>query len=241
MPTSWWDGQKPKTKFAPNFRVPLYYAKDGGKDMIEALKKYCIEMEQTIIADEQLVSEVPKNTDDPYKYTQQWKQHHLIDDSITRKGGDAFKKFPPIPETKDFFDMIRSHYLLHLKNLGYPRRRVFIHCWANVLRKGEHISRHMHLSDEFSYLSGTYYLTDSRADLKLQNPIRIEQLSVFPNTIGNLILFPSWLPHWSDPYDGPEERVSIAFDLVAEENARANPWRPHQLFDDPDTMPGFDE
>jgi len=241
MPTSWWEGVRPKNKFAPNFRVPLYYAKDGSIELMKTMKQYCIDMEQGIIAKEELVSEVPKNDSDPYQYTQQWKQHHLLDDSIPRKGGEAFEKFPPIPETRDLFNMFRSHYLLHLKNLGFPRKRVFVHAWANVLRKDQFISRHMHLSDEHSYVSGTYYVSNSHAKLALENPIRQQELSYFPNDAGNLILFPSWLPHYSEVYTGPEERVSIAFDIVVHENARANPWRPHELFDDPDTMPDIDD
>jgi hypothetical protein len=241
MPSTWWEGQKPKTKFAPHFRVPIYYAKDGGKDMIEGLATFCREMESTIIANEELVSSVPKNNTDPYKYTQQWKQHHLFDDSIPRKGGDTIvERFPENNYCRELFDLIRYHYLLHLKNLGFPRKRVWIHAWANVLRKDENISRHMHLADEFAYLSGTYYVTTSNAGLELQNPIRVQETSIIANEAGNIILFPSWIPHLSQKYTGPEDRISIAFDIVADENARANPWRPHELFDDPDQMPGLD-
>lgn len=240
MPTTWWEGQRPKNKIAPNFRVPMYYAKDGSKSMIEALRKYCIELEQTVIAKEELVSDVPKNSSDPYKYTQQWKQHHLLNDNIPRKGGEAFEKFRGIPEVRELFDVIRYNYLVHVRNLQIPRKKVFIHCWANVLREGEHISKHMHLADEFSYFSGVYYVTTSGAYLNFENPMRVQERSQLPNEAGQIAFFPSWIPHFSEVYHGKEERVSIAFDIVADENARANPWRPHELFDDPDTMPGLD-
>lgn len=240
MPTSWWEGQKPQTKFAPRLKVPLYYAKDGSKDMINGLAKYCVELEQGIISREELVSEVPKNNMDPYKFTQQWKQHHLLDDSLPRKGGEQFEKFPPVSEQRQLFHLIREHYLLHLRNLGYERRKVYIHAWANVLREGEFISQHMHLADEFCYLSGCYYVTTSGAKLNLVNPQRAQEISQFPNEAGMIVFFPSWVPHYSDVYHGKEHRISIAFDIVAEENMRANPWRPHELFDDPSTMPGLD-
>ncbi|BCV00275.1 MAG: hypothetical protein CM15mV34_0490 [Caudoviricetes sp.] len=31
-----------------------------------------------------------------------------------------------------------------------------------------------------------------------------------------MTLFPNWLEHFTDPYEGSEERVTLAFDIITE-------------------------
>lgn len=238
MGVIWFNSETPLTKFAPNLKVPLYKGTEGTDDFVDKLTAQLLDFEKQIV-DEKLVSEVPKNAKDPYPHTQHWKQHSLFWDKPVL-GGEHLKRFEMTPELEKMFHIIRKHYLLFLKELNYPRIKIYIHAWANVLRKGQWISLHHHQADEATYLSGTYYLTTVDTLLKLVNPIRIDQTDVFPTKKGSMILFPSYIPHESTVYDGDDLRISLAFDLSIESNTLQNPWRPHCLLDDPDTMEGFE-
>jgi hypothetical protein len=238
MTTSWLKGPDAKTKFAISFKCPIYIASEPNADLITRLTKYILELEKNIISKEELVSPVPKDIKDPYQHTQQWKQHNLFED-IAGLGGEHLTRFPHNPATDELLELTRVHYLTHLLELGYPRQKVYVHGWANVLRKGEWISKHAHINNENSYLAATYYLTTNNTKLYFENITNANGLFSIPTERGKLILFPSWLPHWSDECKDETLRISIAIDIVTEESALSNPWRPHKLFDDPKTMLGI--
>ena len=238
MSVHWFNSDTPETRFAPNLKMPLYETVDGSDTLRAALREQVLEFEKQI-AQEGLVSEVPKHDGDPYAHTQHWKQHNLFWD-INAKDGDQLERFPMTPELEKLFHIFRKHYLLFLKELNYPRVKVYIHAWANVLRQGEWISKHSHMSDATSYISSAYYLTTNPTMLHLLNCSRVDQTASFATNEGRMVMFPSWVPHLSDVYEGDELRISIAFDVSIEKNKLANPFRPHILFDDPDTMEGFE-
>jgi hypothetical protein len=247
MTTTWWEYPAPKTKFAPSFKVPLYIAKDGSQKFIKDLTNYILRIEKEIIEKEELVSAVPKSGMDPYRHTQQWKQHNLLDD-IAGAGGEHLSRFPKDPVIEELFTLLRTNYLTHIANLHYPRPKIYIHAWANVLRDGEWISKHTHSTHSQTYLSATYYLTTNQTSLYLENPSNSVtakyadsgEVVEIKTEARKIIFFPSWIPHWSDKIDGDGVRISIAADIVTEETLIGNPWRPHRLFDDPKTMPGLD-
>lgn len=238
MTTHWFKSDTPLTKFAPNLQMPLYNTIEDNPVLIAKLRDQIIAFENQI-SKESLVSEVPKQTGDPYAYTQHWKQHNLFWDQ-NAKGGDQLERFPMTPELEKLFHIIRKHYLIFLKELNYPRIKVYIHGWANVLRKGEWISKHSHMSDSTAYLSATYYLTTNPTFLHLINCTRVDQLESFATREGRLIMFPSWIPHESDPCTDDNLRISIAYDISIGQNLISNPWRPHVLLDDPATMEGLE-
>lgn len=138
------------------------------------------------------------------------------------------------PEVAGLNDRIRNDYLRFLEALGLPRRRVYIQCWANQLRAGQFVGRHVHTIGPLAYISGNLCLTDSPART-VYNYIYDDAYSLpFPSRAGQLVLFPSYLPHSTTRHTGPDLRFSIAFDLVLPERRR--PGRSYLLFDDP-SMP----
>ena len=239
MRVEWFEGDKPETKFAPNFKVPVGIGVDGSQDFVKRLTSYILNIEKEIIVKEGLVSEVPKSTVDPYQHTQQWKQHNILDD-VVGLGGDHLVRFPKDPVIEELFTLVRNNYLEHLVNLRYPRQKVYIHGWANVLRDGEWISKHTHMSHGQAYLAATYYLTTNNTSLYFENPMNPgTDVIGLATEARKLVFFPSWIPHWSDKVKEEHLRISVAFDIVTEDTMTGNPWRPHRLLDDPDTMPGI--
>jgi len=96
-----------------------------------------------------------------------------------------------------------------------------IHYWANVNQPGSRNTLHTHKEDDFSCV---YYLqgTDS-GDLRFPNPANLlgdcSKTSPFTRDFlfspkdGDLILWPSWLPHEVEPNLSNRERINLAFNF----------------------------
>jgi uncharacterized protein (TIGR02466 family) len=99
-------------------------------------------------------------------------------------------------------------------------------CWGNKSSPGLNAAHHIH-THTLSYLSAVYYVTDGSPTVFFdptyskgveQNEIiwkankEIEQ-EVHPGP-GNLILFPSWLPHCSRPHTEKYSRYTISFNAL---------------------------
>lgn len=238
MSLIYFSASPPNTPFAPNFRIPVYEGFEQDPMLLSKLTMYLKDLELDIIKKETLVSAVPKSVIDPYPYTQQWKQHNLVDDTPRLGDTSNLVRFPPSPNIEKLFQAMRKHYLTYLKELGYERRKVWVHAWANILRKGEYISPHSHLQTGDGYLAGVFYVTQSSAKFVLDKEgtaMAIEPVA------GKLIMFPSCLTHYSESLDSTAPRISIAFDIVVENVYNEHIMRPHRLLDDPDTMPGLEE
>jgi len=112
---------------------------------------------------------------------------------------------------------------------AHPTWRV--ECWANVNRRGHANKRHSHPG---CFLSGTYYVDvgevgltagcggrfrfhDPRAAASVLTPATAAAASseaeISPEA-GMMLLFPSWMPHSVERYDGAGSRISIAFNLA---------------------------
>lgn len=231
-----WKGYIPKTHFALDVDIPLYSIKDGTSSFNKRLIDYVLECEK-IVNNEELVSSVTKSDKDPYPYTQHWKQHNLLDDSLPRLNGDHLVRFKKDPIQQELFNKIRENYLLFLAETKKPRTKVWIHGWANVLREGQFISHHCHVANEHSYLAGVYYPHNADTVLHLIHPY-VNKLTYDVKTEeSRLIFFPSWMNHVST--ETKKLRISVAVDIVVETTVEKNPWRPHLLFDDPNTMKGL--
>ncbi len=228
----------PQTPFAPNFSIPIYVADNIDKRLVGFAMQYIREIERDFIKKEKLLSEVPKSYLDPLEYTQHWKQHNLIDDTPMDSDPADFKRFPRNQTTERLFQSIRLHYLQYLELLGYQRRKVYIHSWANVLRKGEYISTHTHGQDCHAYLAGTVYVTDSNANFIIEK--ESNQIKIGTKT-GRIAFWPSCLSHHTETHEKDHERITISFDIVVPETKELQPHRPYRLLDDPDTMPGLYE
>lgn len=117
---------------------------------------------------------------------------------------------------------------------GAPRTfRFTMDAWANVLRNGGYNSVHNHPN---SLWSGVYYVDGGNPEsaprengkLELIDPRSgVNMLYIDKNVLdgryliepipGLMVVFPSWLKHMVHPYYGSGERISVAFNVFAEE------------------------
>lgn len=114
------------------------------------------------------------------------------------------------------------------------RHRFSVEGWANVLRRGQYNSLHLHPNATWS---GVYYVTgnpppaegegspefsgkieftDPRpgasATYMIENTM--QRRVMFNPGPGTMLVFPSWLQHQVHPYHGPVPRISIAFNVI---------------------------
>jgi uncharacterized protein (TIGR02466 family) len=118
---------------------------------------------------------------------------------------------------------------------GGPPPEWSAEAWANVSTAGAWNKPHVHGG---AFWSGVYYVRAPESDsgqLVLHDPrmpaLRMyapgllfkgagaEQIARIRPTTGMVVMFPSWLLHSVEPWDGEGERISIAFNIFA--NARA--------------------
>ena len=96
--------------------------------------------------------------------------------------------------------------------------------WGNINPKGGFNFTHVHPS---GWMSGVYYiqLPEGNNKIVFQDPrsarmmdfqrsslIEDEYFSYYPK-IGELLLFPSWLPHFVSPNTSEENRITISFNV----------------------------
>jgi uncharacterized protein (TIGR02466 family) len=139
-----------------------------------------------------------------YKYTDvEWLAQEVADIS-----GELAQHYS---ETDPTFDNVNKH-----------KKKVFdINYWTNVNQPGSRNTMHTHF---ISHFTAVYYLqgTDT-GSLRIMNPANMLNCYrpggpfvrdfYFTPKDGDLIIFPSWIPHEVDVNLSNRERINIAFDI----------------------------
>jgi predicted negative regulator of RcsB-dependent stress response len=153
------------------------------------------------------------------------------------KGGSQTREIldggrPSLRTLKDFIDRSVAHYLGGLADDpaggdGAPRRCArSLNAWAVILRSGGYQRAHFHPT---AFVSGVYHVrvpqtvgatagdeagflrfgppADDAATTALSRSVRPEE--------GLVVLFPSYFWHRTVPFDSDDERISVAFDVIA--------------------------
>lgn len=188
--------------FAPEWRFDFYETNINNKILVEEIKNVILHKEQEIIS---------------------------AHPTVTHDGGTGLglnsltARFPffniftwsdePIVK---FQQWVKEHYHLFLNQVSVEPQTVYIGCWANVMRFGQHIHPHWHSCFPDSYIGGHFIVATENTATIYQNPYNPNDQFVFDNKVGNLTFFPSHLMHWTNEYLGNAERITIAFDIVTE-------------------------
>ncbi len=141
----------------------------------------------------------------------------------------------PYPEVAILKDRI-SEVAREMSQLGLHGRRgkisgnVTTTAWANVSRTGHFHRLHSHANSSWS---GVYYVATGERDhsraenglIELVDPrLGVEMVPIpgdpfgeklrFDPEVGMMLVFPSWLQHFADPFFGAGARISIAFNVL---------------------------
>lgn len=198
-----------QTPFAPEW---FYFVSNIKIDNVDFNKVAQIILDK----EKQLLKDIPYNPVSVDAYT------GLGKDSLTSRwqGFNVFKWEEE--EIQKLKTEVYKNYLSFLEQIEVPRREVYIQCWANVLRKGQDIKKHLHSTHQYSYLSGhitvqaedtcTIYV-NPYSTVPIENAYK-EHVYHQPNVVGTLSFFPSSIPHLTSIHNGEKERISIAFDIT---------------------------
>ena len=96
-----------------------------------------------------------------------------------------------------------------------PTNDLWVMCWFNVLRKNEKISQHRHRTlwdAEKSFLSGHLTIQAESTSTYYLSVCENHGWSI-ENIPGELIIFPTYLPHYTDTTLSKSPRISVAFDV----------------------------
>jgi uncharacterized protein (TIGR02466 family) len=108
-----------------------------------------------------------------------------------------------------------------------PADGVYLTAWANLLRRGDYFTPHVHpdaawsgvlyvdAGDSSEAHGGFLSFRDPRAGAGMVEAAtnRFDAACTvhhYPRT-GELVVFPAWLVHWVVPYQGERPRISVAF------------------------------
>mgnify|MGYP003334159703 CR=1 FL=1 len=114
---------------------------------------------------------------------------------------------------------IRTFYDLSCDHFGIDKQeKVYIQCWANVLRKGQKMNVHRHSGNtDLSFLSGHITVKCENTQTVYQNPmsdvLHQPEYYYFNNQPGRINIFNSYIYHYTTEHKADTERVTIAFDL----------------------------
>lgn len=132
--------------------------------------------------------------------------------------------YDSVRELKNY---IKSQYVDFMNQLGYEPEKVYIQCWVNIIRNdGRSIVPHHHADghsstkdapQDYSYLSGNLCIQTENTSTWFRNPFLDKMCAPIQNIDGELILFPSFVVHWTDKNLSDKPRVTISFDLITEE------------------------
>ena len=105
-------------------------------------------------------------------------------------------------------------FLKHIKITFH--KFLYLKGWANVMRKGQRIKPHLHAVHPQTYLSGHLVVQCNDTSTFYINPVnQINDPVVheIKNQVGMITLFPACIPHYTSLHHGPNERITMAFDL----------------------------
>jgi hypothetical protein len=199
MPLKHWRSDPPLTPLAPSWKIPFWVAQCDGP-WVDALADLIRQKIPSILS---LEACSDGNTGlGPDSLTARFEQYNLLD-------------WPedPITSLRTYL-MTELHQALHA--LECPTAPLGLQCWANALYDGQQFARHVHSVGAASYLSGNLCLSHSPAMTVYSHIHDAAYTLPFPSKPGQLVLFPSYLPHSTTPHLGAPPRVSIGLDLLLE-------------------------
>lgn len=117
---------------------------------------------------------------------------------------------------------IKKFYNVYTNN---QEELIYVQCWANVLRNGEKINLHSHISEGqykiYGGISGNFFVYSDIETYTIYH-FGEENNTFILNRPGIMTLFPSIVFHKVDKYTGNNERISIAFDIKTEKDWKVN-------------------
>jgi len=111
---------------------------------------------------------------------------------------------------------IRKHIIENIKEIPIPLEITSI--WTNVTSNSNYNRVHNHMEVDLVFVlyltKGTLWIQNPNQRLKLDKVYKTIGSSISLDfNVGDMIVFPSDINHWVEPYDGNYDRITIAGNL----------------------------
>lgn len=104
---------------------------------------------------------------------------------------------------------------------------IYVQCWMNIIKNdGKRIGKHNHCTghteadnvapEEYAYVSGNICLQAENTGTYYGSPFTSTNWRV-ENSPGDMVLFPSFVWHWTDENTSENPRITLAFDIITPE------------------------
>ncbi|AGH96669.1 hypothetical protein A11Q_2453 [Pseudobdellovibrio exovorus JSS] len=190
----------------PAFRIPILRRKILSAEECQLIRDQILEKESEITS---------QHTSTPIAgltsgLTTLWSHYNVLTWSVPEQVGlkqrlfDVYREYLQLSEVQPFKNQIQ--------------------CWANALRKGAGLERHLHSNRPITAISGHLALNTTSAATLYHFPFVMKCSQTQTETYclkleseeGWVTFFPSWVQHSTMPYQEDGIRVTMAFDILAE-------------------------
>lgn len=89
---------------------------------------------------------------------------------------------------------------------------LWIRCWVNIMRFGQKIKKHTHNNDPDCYLSSHFTIQCYNTSTCYINPMNMQMIEE-ENKVGQISIFPSYIPHYTTRHLSFKPRITIAMDI----------------------------
>ena len=165
------ENEEPKTIFAPVYKYFMYQGEVDVKDIRDVI----LSKEEEVI--------------NSHEYKNDWNTG-LGKDSMTSRSNSY--NLLDWEESDHIKDIIRNSHDNFVTTLDEDlwEDKIYVQCWANVLRKGQAIKQHQHWNTRYTYLGGHICLDDYDTHTYYVNPYNRKSIDT-KNEKGHVYLFPN--------------------------------------------------
>ena len=194
--------RSPRTEFAPSFNYHIY------EDILQDINIEQI-TSTILLKEKEIIKKYPPYGDGQTGLNQ-------LSDCLTSRY--FYYNLLSWPEMKSLKEAIKKSHNLFLEELNFnSNRKVYIQCWANVMRKNDMIQPHIHHTNDDTYLGGHICISANNTNTYYTDPFNKKSYKD-ENKPGKITLFPGWISHYTDKIEDTQIRISIAFDICKKEH-----------------------
>ena len=190
------ENEEPKTIFAPVYKYFMYQGEVDVKDIRDVI----LSKEEEVI--------------NSHEYKNDWNTGLGKDSMTSRSNSYNLLDWEESDHIKDIIRNSHDNFVTTLNEDSWEDK-IYVQCWANVLRKGQAIKQHQHWNTRYTYLGGHICLDNYDTHTYYINPYNRKSIDT-KNEKGHVYLFPNWVEHYTDTYEGDDSRVTIAFDIITQ-------------------------
>tara|TARA_B100000427_G_scaffold306716_1_gene293665 strand:+ start:44 stop:712 length:669 start_codon:yes stop_codon:yes gene_type:complete len=92
-------------------------------------------------------------------------------------------------------------------------QHLWVRCWVNIMRFGQKIKKHTHSTDSDCYLSSHFTVQCNNTSTCYVIPLNEYSIINEENKVGQISIFPSYVPHYTTRHLSIQPRITIAMDI----------------------------